>query len=70
MTTRKAKLIHHRDNILANLREAIWEDNKQQNALHRLSKGQLAFGDGELIRTLATFVMAELAIGDEDVAEL
>lgn len=70
MTQRKTKLIHHRDNILTNLREAVWKDGSSDTALHRLARGEAVFGDGNLIITLATIVMAEFAIEDEDAAEL
>lgn len=69
MTQRKAKLIHHRDNILTNLRKVVWDGQVNDNDLKRLAEGKLAFGDGNLIKTLAVLAIAELAIGDEDAAE-
>ncbi len=65
MNNKHAKLIHHRDNILAEVREKYWNNGYGESPLQRLSNGYTAMGDGYLIRVLAILVSAELGIQDE-----
>lgn len=65
MNQKQAKLISFRDRILIKVREVAWQDNEPSCPLRRLMRGELIFGDGNLIQQLATLVAAELGVQDE-----
>ncbi|KKN09502.1 hypothetical protein LCGC14_1045870 [marine sediment metagenome] len=65
MNQKQAQLTNVRDRILSKVREIAWQDGGADCPLRRLSRGELVFGDGNLIQQLATLVSAELGIQDE-----
>ncbi len=65
MNPKQARLTSVRDKILLEVRRVSWQDGGPNCALRRLSRGELAFGDGNLIRQIATLVSAELGVQDE-----
>lgn len=65
MNQKQAKLISFRDRILIKVREVAWQNKEPNCPLRRLMRGELVFGDGNLIQQLATLVAAELGIQDE-----
>ena len=65
MNQRQAKLTALRDKILFKVRKAAWQDGGSDCPLRRLMRGELVFGDGNLIQQIATLVSAELGVQDE-----
>ena len=61
----QAQLTNVRDRILLEVRKVAWQDGGSNCPLRRLMRGELVFGDGRLIQTLATLVSAELGVQDE-----
>jgi len=65
MNQRQAQLTSFRDKILSEVRRVAWQGGGPNCPLRRLMRGELAFGDGNLIQQLATLVSAELGVQDE-----
>lgn len=65
MNQRQAKLTALRDKILLKVRKVAWQGGSPSCPLRRLMRGELVFGDGNLIQQLATLVSAELGVQDE-----
>lgn len=65
MNQKQAQLTAFRDKILIKVREVAWQDGGPDCPLRRLMRGHLVFGDGNLIRQIATLVSAELGVQDE-----
>ncbi len=65
MNQRQAKLTNLRDRILSEVRIVAWQGGGSNCPLRRLMRGELVFGDGNLIQQLATLVSAELGVQDE-----
>lgn len=65
MNPRQAQLTAFRDRILSEVRKVAWQDGGPDCPLRRLMRGHLVFGDGNLIRQIATLVSAELGVQDE-----
>jgi len=55
-----AKLIHHRDTLMAHVRDNEW----QSGALRRIVKGDVGQDDIPSIRILSTIILLELLIAD------
>lgn len=65
MNQRQAQLTNFRDRILSEVRKVAWQDGGPNCPLRRLMRGELVFGDGNLIQQIATLVSAELGVQDE-----
>ena len=65
MNQRQAKLTVFRDKILLEVRKIAWQDGGPNCPLRRLMRGELVFGDGNLIQQIATLVSVELGVQDE-----
>jgi len=65
MNQRQARLTSLRDRILLEVRKVAWQGGGPDCPLRRLMRGELAFGDGNLIQQLATLVSIELGVQDE-----
>lgn len=65
MNQKQAQLTNFRDRILLKVREVAWQSNEPSCPLRRLMRGELMFGDGNLIQQLATLIAAELKVQDE-----
>lgn len=65
MNQRQAKLTVFRDKILSEVRKVAWQDGRPNCPLRRLMRGELVFGDGNLIQQIAALVSAELGVQDE-----
>lgn len=65
MNQKQARLTNFRDSILSEVRKVAWQDGGPDCPLRRLMRGELVFGDGNLIQQIATLVSAELGVQDE-----
>ncbi len=65
MNQKQAKLINCRDRILMEVRKVAWQSGGPNCSLRRLMRGELVFGDGNLIQQIATLVSVELGVQDE-----
>lgn len=65
MNQKQAQLTNFRDRILSEVRKVAWQDGGSNCSLRRLMRGELVFGDGNLIQQIATLVSAELGVQDE-----
>lgn len=65
MNQKQAQLTSFRDKILSEVRRVAWQDGSPNCPLRRLMRGELVFGDGNLIQQIATLVSAELGVQDE-----